>query len=75
MSLERLPQCVCELVGTNILNALGKREHREGLEHDIIMALTVAPLVEQSTFKQRSQKRDPKEYRKGVRTLAALAGN
>ena len=64
-ALQRLPQCVCELVGTKILNTFGKRERGDGLEHDIIAAFTVAPLVEQTAFNQWSQERGPKEYRKG----------
>jgi hypothetical protein len=40
-------------------------ESRERLEHDIVGAVTVAPVVEQSTFDQRSQERNPEKYRKG----------
>ena len=71
-ALQRLPQCVFELLETKSLNSFGKRERRERLEHDIIGAVAVAPLVEQTTFKQRYQKRDPKEYRKGVGPLGLL---
>jgi hypothetical protein len=74
-ALHRVPQCFCELVGTEILNAVRKWERRERLEHDIVGAVAVAPVVELPTFDKRFQERNPKKYRKGIRTFAALADN
>jgi hypothetical protein len=58
-------------VGTEILNAFREWERRERLEHDVIGAVTVTPVVEQSTVKERSHERDPGKYRKGIRAFAA----
>jgi hypothetical protein len=60
---------------TEILNSVRKWKRRERLEHEIVGAVTVAPVVEQSTLDQRPQERNPAKYRKGIRAFAALPDN